>query len=98
MKIQIELKNSDRAEIEVDGKKFSYGLNFNSGGWRFDDNISNEEIEYTLGGMVISKLCEDMSSILQEWRPDRESPSGEDWETWETLPEEVVEEIEDSWF
>lgn len=96
MKIIIELENSYSAKISVDEKKFKYGYCAKSGGWTFNDGLTIEEMEETLGGMVITKLCDDMSTILQSWMPDEESPSGEPWKTWEKLSEEAAEELYDS--
>ena len=96
MKIEITLIDSTSAKIAMDGKEFEYGYSAKTGGCGFDDGISREELQDTLGGMVIQKLCDDMSDILQGWMPDEESPSGSPWETWEKLSEEAAEELYDS--
>ena len=96
MKITIELESSYSAKIEVDRKAFQYGFSAKTGGWGFDDGISREELEDTLGGIVIQKICDDMSTVLQSWMPEEESPTGEPWKTWEPLSEEAAEELYDS--
>ena len=98
MKIQIELKNSYRAEIEVDGKKCTYGYNAESGGWSFDDGLTNEEVEGTVGGIVLQALSDNLSDILQGWMLDEQNPKGECWGTWEQLTETALDEIDRSIF
>ena len=98
MKIQIELKNSYRAEIEVDGKKCNYGYNRETGGWSFDDGITNEEFENTVGGIVLEKLTDNLLDILQGWMPGEQNPQGNCWGTWEQLTDTAADEIDNSIF
>jgi hypothetical protein len=96
MKIEITLENSYSAKIAMDGKEFQYGYSDKTGGWGFDDGITVEEMENTIGGLVIQKLCEDMSDILQGWMPEEQNADDCCWGTWEQLSEDAAEEVYDS--
>lgn len=98
MKIEIELKGTTTAAIKIDGKEFAYQYMAKSGFWSFDDNISKQDLETTVGGLVAIKLCENMSDILQGWMPEEQNAKDCCWETWEKLTESAAEEIESSWF
>lgn len=94
MTIKIEFKSSYEASITLDGRKLKYGYDGRKGCWRFFSGIEPKEHENTIGGLVLHKLSGPLIDILQGSSPEFESPDGDNWKTWEMLPEEVAEAVE----
>ena len=92
MEIKIEFSNSYEAVMTIDGRRLEYGLQDNV--FRFKGNdVSYEDLEKTIGGLVALKLTSPLIDILQGWMPDEPSPDEDVWGTWETLTETAAQEV-----
>jgi hypothetical protein len=94
MKIEIEFTDTVEAKLTLDGKKFKVGYKHGRG-WAVE-GLSDQEQERTIGGIIASKLAEELPHILQAWLPETPNPQGDTWGTWETLPTDIADEMADN--
>lgn len=94
MKIEIELTSSTDAMVTIDGRSMVYG--YREGFWRYSVGLGATDQSRTIGGLVACKLTSTLIDILQGWIPDEPTDNGDMWETWQLLPPEVAEQVEDS--
>jgi len=94
MKIEIEFDSSTDAVVTIDGRKMKYG--YREGFWRYFEGLGPPEQDRTVGGIVALRLMSPMIDILQGWIPNQPTPNGDAWETWQLLPKDVAEQVEES--
>lgn len=90
--INIKLQGSYRADIEIDGKKFSYGFNFNKP-WHFTGLEEELEKDNTIGAAIARKVAGILPDILQGYMPDAYNKNDECFDTWEELPDKVADKV-----
>lgn len=99
MKIEIEFDSSFEAKITCDGREFRYGIKDGCcWGWDGFKKVTKkfDEQDQTIGGIVLCKLAEHMSDILQGWMPEFDNQkTGECYKTWEKLDDESQEAVYD---
>lgn len=94
MEIKIELHDSISATVTIDGRSLKYRGRPHSMGsiWSYEDSITREEMETTIGGLIAGKIADILPNILQhhiQTNPVTDCC----YETWDTLREEIADEL-----
>jgi len=91
MKIEIEITDSITAEIKIGDRRVKYGAR--KGMWQFIEGVSEQELENTIEGIVLLKLTNVLSDIMQGYLPDEQNADDCCWEPWEKLSRKAQEEV-----
>lgn len=91
MKIEIEIKDSVTAEIEIGGRTVKYGAR--QGVWKFFEGVTEQELETTIEGIALLKLVNALPDIMQGYLPDEQNAEDCCWEPWETLSKTAQKEV-----
>ena len=93
MKIEIDLINTRKARVVIDGRKLEFNYLESSGSWRWK-GMKKSEVGTTIGGLIADSLTFQLMGLLQAHIPTEPSPKGGAWGTWETLTEAACEEVD----
>ena len=95
MKIEIEFNSTIEAKVTIDGKPLKFGVREGCLGG-YHGTMTKLEQDQTIGGIIARKLSSPLVDILQNWMPDEDDNNMEPWGTWQKLPRQLAEEVEDA--
>ena len=95
MKIIIDTHGSSyMATVEIDGRTMQYALRL--GSYFKLEGLTDEERERTIGGLVAGRLLSPLIDVLQGYMPEESNAQGESYQSWDRLPAQVAEQVEEA--